>query len=93
MSKEPFTLDAYGITTATILRNAVPAKLYAEALRYEPDAAVSEQGALIVKSYAKTGRSPKDKRIVEGEASSWSLPGRTNSRPGSSPASSIARVP
>ena len=69
MSKEPFTLDAYGITTATILRNAVPAKLYAEALRYEPDAAVSEQGALIVKSYAKTGRSPKDKRIVEGEAS------------------------
>ncbi|MBQ32189.1 MAG: phosphoenolpyruvate carboxykinase (ATP) [Deltaproteobacteria bacterium] len=69
MTNEPFTLDAYGITTQTLIRNAVPAKLYAEALRYEPDAAVSDQGALIVKSYAKTGRSPKDKRIVEDAAS------------------------
>ena len=69
MSQAAFTLDAYGITPQILIRNAVPAKLYAEALRYEPDAAISDQGALIVKSYAKTGRSPKDKRIVEGEAS------------------------
>ena len=69
MSQEPLTLESYSITTKTVIRNAAPAQLYAEALRYEADAAVSDQGALIVKSYAKTGRSPKDKRIVEGEAS------------------------
>ena len=35
MSQAAFTLDAYGIIPQILIRNAVPAKLYAEALRYE----------------------------------------------------------
>lgn len=57
-------LRPYGITVNTIVRNATPALLYEEALKFEKGAAISESGALIVRSGAKTGRSPKDKRIV-----------------------------
>ena len=39
-------------------------QLYEEALLHETDSAVSDTGALIVSSSEKTGRSPKDKRIV-----------------------------
>ena len=60
----PNLLNPYGIDSQTILRNASPAILYEEALLYETDSAVSDTGALIVSSSEKTGRSPKDKRIV-----------------------------
>ena len=60
----PNLLIPYGIHFQTILRNARPAILYEEALFYETDSAVSDTGALIVSSSEKTGRSPKDKRIV-----------------------------
>ena len=60
----PNLLTPYGIHCQTILRNASPAILYEEALLYETDSAVSDTGALIVSSSEKTGRSPKDKRIV-----------------------------
>ena len=60
----PNLLSPYGIHCQTILRNASPAILYEEALLYETDSAVSDTGALIVSSSEKTGRSPKDKRIV-----------------------------
>ena len=39
--------------------------MYEYALSFEKDAFISSSGALIVSSYKKTGRSPKDKRIVE----------------------------
>lgn len=58
-------LRQYGIQAPAILRNAAPARLYEEALRNEPGTAVSATGALIALSGGKTGRSPKDKRIVE----------------------------
>ncbi|KAJ1730437.1 Protein kinase C-like 1 [Coemansia biformis] len=48
-----------------IRRNPSPALLYEEALKYEPGTAVSSAGALIARSGAKTGRSPRDKRVVE----------------------------
>ncbi len=64
MSKNPFTLEQYGIHARTLIRNASAARLYEEALKFEPDAAISSQGALMVSSHVKTGRSPKDKRIV-----------------------------
>ena len=54
----------YGIVCSRVLRNSHPAILYEESLTYESDSAVSETGALIVSSSEKTGRSPKDKRIV-----------------------------
>jgi len=51
-----------------ILRNANPALLYEEALKYEEGTAISSTGALTTTSGAKTGRSPRDKRIVDDES-------------------------
>jgi phosphoenolpyruvate carboxykinase (ATP) len=62
-------LSAHGITVADVRRNLPPAELYAEALRREPDTAIADSGALIAYSGAKTGRSPKDKRVVRHPAS------------------------
>jgi phosphoenolpyruvate carboxykinase (ATP) len=66
---DSFNLGASSITVSRILRNAAPARLYEEALRYEPDTAIASTGALVALSGKKTGRSPKDKRVVENEAS------------------------
>ncbi|OAQ29534.1 phosphoenolpyruvate carboxykinase [ATP] [Linnemannia elongata AG-77] len=46
-------------------RNASVAKLYEDALRYEAGTIISSAGALVTSSGKKTGRSPKDKRIVD----------------------------
>ena len=51
-----------------IKRNAPPAVLYEDAIRNE-GAIVSSSGALINFSGKKTGRSPKDKRIVYEDTS------------------------
>ncbi|KAJ1854532.1 Protein kinase C-like 1 [Coemansia sp. RSA 2703] len=48
-----------------IERNASAAHLYACALRYEQGTVISSTGALVARSGKKTGRSPKDKRVVE----------------------------
>ena len=45
------SLEQYGISVETVIRNATAPKLYKEALKYEPDAAISSNGALIVSSY------------------------------------------
>ncbi len=58
------TLTIPEITVRDIQRNMVPARLYQEAIRREPDSAIAASGALIAYSGAKTGRSPGDKRIV-----------------------------
>jgi len=63
-------LELANITVKDILRNISPAKLYEEALRNERGSAISSAGALVVSSGSKTGRSPKDKRIVEHSDSS-----------------------
>jgi hypothetical protein len=63
-------LSEYGITLPAkkILRNPPVPILYENALRYEPEATeLTVNGALVAWSGAKTGRSPKDKRIVEDE--------------------------
>ncbi len=62
-------LSRHGITVKDIRRNLAPAKLYAEAIREEPDCAIADSGALIAYSGAKTGRSPKDKRVVKSPVS------------------------
>jgi len=61
--------DSYGITVENILRNATPARLYEEALKHEKGSAISEQGALMAFSGEKTGRIPKDKRVVRNPES------------------------
>jgi phosphoenolpyruvate carboxykinase (ATP) len=58
-------LSSYGITVKDIRRNLAPATLYAEAIREDEKCDISDTGALIAYSGDKTGRSPKDKRIVE----------------------------
>ena len=57
-------LSPYGISSKTVLRNADPPELYMESIRFESDSSISDEGALIAYSGEKTGRSPKDKRIV-----------------------------
>ncbi len=65
----PFNLSSYGISVKDVLRNASIKELYTRALEFEKESTVSDTEALIVSSGEKTGRSPKDKRIVK-EASS-----------------------
>ncbi len=60
-----FQLARHGIQVQNVLRNAAPAVLYEQALSHEPGSAISATGALIARSGNKTGRSPKDKRVVE----------------------------
>ena len=62
---ETFNLLKYGINNKETIRNASPAQLYQLAIHYENGAAISDVGALILESGTKTGRSPKDKRIIE----------------------------
>ncbi len=55
---------AKAIFTDGVLRNAAPAVLYEEAIRFD-DAMITDSGAVAVNSGEKTGRSPKDKRVVD----------------------------
>ena len=64
-----FHLESHGIQVKRILRNASPAELYEEAIRHESDTRLSSAGALMAYSGPKTGRSPKDKRVVRNPAS------------------------
>jgi phosphoenolpyruvate carboxykinase (ATP) len=62
-------LDRHHIQVEDIYRNAPPALLYELALKHEPGSAITSAGALLALSGEKTGRSPRDKRIVrEGVA-------------------------
>ncbi|MEC8553744.1 MAG: phosphoenolpyruvate carboxykinase (ATP) [Planctomycetota bacterium] len=57
-------LSTYGIRVQNVIRNATTARLYEFAIQDE-DAVIASSGALATRSGDKTGRSPKDKRIVE----------------------------
>lgn len=67
------SLEKYGILVKHVVRNASPAVLYEEALRSDEHSVMTETGALVAYSGQKTGRSPKDKRIVENSASSENI--------------------
>jgi phosphoenolpyruvate carboxykinase (ATP) len=60
-------LQSIGIDRPIVIRNACPALLYEEALKFEKGSAISSAGALVALSGARTGRSPQDKRIIEEE--------------------------
>ena len=64
-----FNLKQYGIDVETIHRNESVPLLYELALSTEEGTAISDVGALMVYSGEKTGRSPKDKRIVRNPES------------------------
>jgi phosphoenolpyruvate carboxykinase (ATP) len=63
---KPMTLDlsAYGISVANVVRNPSPPRLYEDAIRNDK-AVVTSTGAVATNSGEKTGRSPKDKRVVD----------------------------
>src|SRR4051794_7687137 len=64
-----FTLNQHGLAVTEVHRNLPPSALYEHAIRYEKDASIAQNGALVAYSGVKTGRSPKDKRVVEHAAS------------------------
>jgi phosphoenolpyruvate carboxykinase (ATP) len=65
----PFNLNDHNLSVSEVHRNLPPSSLYEHAIRYEKDASIAENGALVAYSGAKTGRSPKDKRVVKNPAS------------------------
>ena len=65
-----FSLSEYEIDVATVDRNPSPATLYQEAFLRDKGATLSDTGTLIAYSGDKTGRSPKDKRVVKHPESS-----------------------
>ncbi|MGB0596804.1 MAG: phosphoenolpyruvate carboxykinase (ATP) [Rubripirellula sp.] len=69
MSVNPIDLSEYGLSVDEVIHNATPARLYEFAI-IDGDAVISASGALATRSGDKTGRSPKDKRIVVDAASS-----------------------
>ena len=60
-----FHLTAHRLTVTEVHRNLPPSALYEHAIRFEKDASIAENGALVAYSGVKTGRSPKDKRVVK----------------------------
>ena len=62
-------LKRWGIHVRDVVRNATPARLYEHAILTH-DAVIASSGALATKSGDKTGRSPKDKRIVDSPETS-----------------------
>src|SRR4029453_1125559 len=59
-----FNLRDYDLTVPEVHHNLPPGELYEHAIRYERDAKIASCGSLVAYSGVKTGRSPKDKRIV-----------------------------
>ena len=64
-----FDLSKHELTAKEIYRNLPPSVLYEHAIRYDKEATIAENGALVAYSGEKTGRSPKDKRVVRNPAS------------------------
>ncbi len=64
-----FDLKNHELIVSEVHRNLPPSALYEHAIRFEKDASIAENGALVAYSGVKTGRSPKDKRIVKSAAS------------------------
>jgi ATP-dependent phosphoenolpyruvate carboxykinase len=60
-----FNLKEHELTVEEVFRNLPPSALYEHAILYEKDAHIAENGALVAYSGVKTGRSPKDKRVVK----------------------------
>src|SRR5215475_4456216 len=57
------------LTVRAIYRNLPPSALYEHSIRYDREAAIAENGALVAYSGEKTGRSPRDKRVVKNAGS------------------------
>jgi phosphoenolpyruvate carboxykinase (ATP) len=61
-------LSRYGIAATRVIYNVTPAQMYEETVR-TADAELVASGAVAAMSGKKTGRSPKDKRVVQQDPS------------------------
>ncbi len=62
-------LEKHGIHGPTVYHNLNPAQAYQEAILHGERTMIAENGALVAYSGEKTGRSPRDKRVVRNAAS------------------------
>jgi phosphoenolpyruvate carboxykinase (ATP) len=60
-----FNLEPHQLTVGEVHRNLAPSAFYEPAIRYEKEASIAENGALVACFGVKRGRSPKDKRVVK----------------------------
>jgi len=67
MNNNILDLSHHDINVKTVIRNPSPARFYEEAIKYDEGSAIAKNGALVVRSGERTGRSPADKRIVKTE--------------------------
>jgi phosphoenolpyruvate carboxykinase (ATP) len=58
-------LSEYGLTVKDVHHNLSCGALYEHAIHFDKDSSVADNGALVAYSGGKTGRSPKDKRVVK----------------------------
>ncbi|HBQ59438.1 MAG TPA: phosphoenolpyruvate carboxykinase (ATP), partial [Balneolaceae bacterium] len=65
MAAQTLDLSKHGINVNQVLRNPAPATFYEEAIKYDGGSAIAKNGALVVRSGKRTGRSPADKRVVD----------------------------
>ncbi len=63
------SLKGYDLHVEDVRRNLSPAELYEDAIRHDARTRIASLGALVAYSGEKTGRSPKDKRIVRDSVS------------------------
>ena len=58
-------LNEYGLTVKEVHHNLSCGALYEYAIHFDKDSSIADNGALVAYSGGKTGRSPKDKRVVK----------------------------
>ena len=67
MAEHRIELLEHGVFASGVVRNPSPAVLYEDAVKFD-EGMITVRGAMNARSGAKTGRSPRDKRIVETAA-------------------------
>ncbi|KAI4337561.1 hypothetical protein L6164_015959 [Bauhinia variegata] len=71
--KPSFDVSDSELKFTHVLYNLSPAELYEQAIKYEKGSFITSSGALATLSGAKTGRAPRDKRVVRDETTEHEL--------------------
>lgn len=73
ISTAAFDVSDSALKFTHVLYNLSPAELYEQAIKYEKGSFITATGALATLSGAKTGRSPRDKRVVKDDTTQHDL--------------------